>query len=47
MLLEYVKNVQPDYMERFVQKAPSQVGSWSICWVLLSPYAKVYVRRFP
>lgn len=25
MLLEYVKNVQPDYMERFVQKAPSQV----------------------
>jgi hypothetical protein len=25
MLQEYVKNVQPDYMERFVQKAPTQV----------------------
>jgi len=26
MLQEYVKNVQPEYMERFVQKAPTQVG---------------------
>ncbi|KAG0582919.1 hypothetical protein KC19_3G095400 [Ceratodon purpureus] len=25
MLQEYVKNVQPEFMERFVQKAPSQV----------------------
>lgn len=25
MLQEYVKNVQPDFMERFVQKAPTQV----------------------
>ena len=25
MLLEYVKNVQPEFMERFVQKAPTQV----------------------
>ncbi|XP_024388591.1 uncharacterized protein [Physcomitrium patens] len=25
VLLEYVKNVQPDFMERFVQKAPAQV----------------------
>lgn len=25
MLQEYVKNVQPEFMERFVQKAPAQV----------------------
>jgi hypothetical protein len=25
MLLEYVKNVQPEFMERFVKRAPNQV----------------------
>jgi hypothetical protein len=30
MLLEYVKNVQPEFMERFVKRAPNQVQD-SLC----------------
>jgi hypothetical protein len=32
MLLEYVKNVQPEFMERFVKGAPNQVQDF-LCYL--------------
>jgi hypothetical protein len=31
MLLEYLKNVQPEFMERFVKRAPKQVQDFLCC----------------
>jgi hypothetical protein len=31
MLLEYMKNVQPEFMERFVRRAPNQVQDFLCC----------------
>jgi hypothetical protein len=31
MLLEYVKDVQPEFMERFVKQAPNQVQDFLCC----------------
>jgi hypothetical protein len=46
MLLEYVKNVQPESMERFVKQAPNQVQISSVVWparlILCKIFSKMY-----
>lgn len=42
MLQEYVKNVQPEFMERFVQKAPAQVDHF--CFVAFRAEAVTWRR---
>lgn len=47
MLQEYVKNVQPEFMERFVQKAPTQVGySCPVVFPGRSGYLALNLMRF-
>jgi hypothetical protein len=45
MLLEYVKNVQPEFMERFVKRAPNQVQDfvvWPTRLILCKILSKMY-----